>query len=188
MSVAALFLFIGLLLLVLLVVFLTRLGTTNGPSTETRDDEEYLGTRWDESVSQELTDRIFGPDDCEFVTVEGTERLRRIFLAQRKALALSWLGAVRTDMSRLMRMHRISARASSDLKPVSELRVALGYFFFQIVCQLFVYAIWLHGPAGMRGIVRRIGDLSGWVGKTIDRFMPTGQGSESNAATSYTFK
>ena len=177
MSGVTIYFVIGVLLMAVLIGLLVQLRDMNRAPLEPADD-----TCRGEIPSRELTNRIFGPEDWEFVSNEGSESLRRLFLSRRKALAIAWVRAISADVSRLMRVHRTTARRSSALKPISELRVTLGFLVFQIICQLFICAIRLSGPTRMRGFARPIGELSEWVANVITQFLPTQQPAGRDAA------
>jgi hypothetical protein len=170
-SVAVLFLILALLLIVLLALSLIQAGTAaNSISEQTLDYENLLSAR--AGGDGELAERLFGPDDWEFVNEFGSSKLREKFVRQRKALALTWVSTIRADVTRLMRLHRIAARTSSELKPASELRVTFNYLCFEATCQFVVCVIWLHGPVGINGMVRRVGKLYARVGEAVNEFLP----------------
>jgi hypothetical protein len=158
MIIAVLFLAIGLLLLALLM--LLRVRTSDRASGELFENGRGVTSPDSRIPHRELTDRLFGPDDWEFVLAQGSDRIKRRFLQERRAVALAWMELVRLRTGELMHRHRILARTSSQLETVVELRLTLDYFSFQIFWQLVAVVIWLHGPLGLSTLIRRVDGFS----------------------------
>jgi hypothetical protein len=154
------FLAIGLLLIALLILLLLRPKGAAYALSESSQNEDSAPALFAEPFPQQLGDRLFGSEDWDFVVKERSARLRRLFLQQRTALALSWLRGVRGNATKLIRVHSAAARTNSRLEPLVEVRVVVDYLFFQVLCQILALAIWLRGPVNLSRFIRYADDLS----------------------------
>lgn len=188
MSVAVLFLVIGLLLIALLTLVSLRIRSADQVSPELPNSDEAAPAFRADVPRQELSERLFGSEDSEFVASQGSDQLKLLFRRQRTALALSWIAEVRRGTAKLMHVHRLSARTSSQLEPLAELRVAANYFLLMFFCRFGALAIWLHGPAGLSGMIRGVDGLSSRLSQIIYTVLPTGQGEEGKIAVTPSFK
>jgi hypothetical protein len=159
---------LGLVLLVLMAVLLYRF-KSSGAAQESMPKP---GVPLSVEIPQELVERLFGSDDWNFVRAQGSEQLSRLFLRERRELALSWMRGVRERASGLMHSHRMAARASSDLKPLDEMRITVYYLLFELLCQSLVLAVWLRGPVALTGLIERIDGLSGQLARVAGRAEP----------------
>jgi hypothetical protein len=159
MIITALFLAIGLLLMALLMFVRVRTADYRVPSElfENGRDDASLDLR---IRHRELTDRLFASDDWEFVLAQDSDQIKRQFRQERRALALAWMGLVRSRTVELMHRHRLLARTSLHLETLVELRLALDYFSFQILWQLVALFICLHGPLGLSTLIHRVDGFS----------------------------
>jgi hypothetical protein len=166
------FLALGLLLLVLVIVLLQRAAPSEHDPAEFSEEGETPAALYAESFPQRLVDRLFGSEDWEFMAKQEPARLKRLFLQQRTALALSWVRDARTNATKLIRIHSAVARKNSRLEPLVELRVIADYLVFQILCQLIASVIWLRGPVAMGRLVGYADDLSERLYEVISRAFP----------------
>lgn len=176
---------VGLLLLVVYSLFSAR--AAEGLGGESLNVEETVARFAAEVGFAELAERLFGPEDWNFVLEQRSERAKRIFLRQRTALALGWIDAMRVLATGLMRRHRLAARSNAQLDPTVEFRLACEYFGFQFLCGSVALAVRLHGPVGLSGVVRRFGGLFERLSQGI-RELSTREMGEGEPAASYTFK
>jgi len=182
MSGALPFLAIGLLLLMLVsAVWILRSSAENRSLSESweHDDKSIAGFHLD-ALPQKLTDRIFGSQDWDFVSAQGTAGLRRLFLRQRTALALAWIRAVRANANKLIHTHVTATRTSSRLEPLVELRVGADYLLFVVLCQLIMLAIWLRGPIHLGRLIGYTDTLSERLHELIVRVLPAELASENS--------
>ena len=159
---------LGLFLLVLMAVLLYRFRSSGAA----QESMPRPGVPLSVEIPQELVERLFGSDDWNFVRAQGSEQLSRLFLRERRELALSWMRGVRERASGLMNSHRLAARASSYLKPLDELRVAVYYLLFELLCRSFALAVWLRGPVALAGLIERIDYLSGQLSRAAGATRP----------------
>jgi hypothetical protein len=113
---------------------------------------------------KELLDRMFGPDDWEFILSRATKDVQRLFLRERRELAFCWLSEIRSRAKAAMRIHIARARASQNLEVLPELRLMIEYFLIQAKCGLVAAVLWLRGPVGLRRMVQQIVNLSDQLG------------------------
>jgi len=107
-----------------------------------------------------LVERIFAPQDWQYVSTLAPSQVQGLFLRERKALALSWLRQTRKQTGMLMEFHRKAVRTNVDLSPSFELRLALGYVVFLLSYQVLCSVIWLWGPFVARGVVGYVVNIS----------------------------
>jgi hypothetical protein len=167
MSVAMLSIILGVLLMLLLIELLLRSKATE------HDSVESIKIAIPGEIAPELTERLFGLDDWNFIRTQCSEHLQRMFFRQRRDLALFWMHELRARNIRLMRLHRMAARASSQLEPLAEIRVSVDYLLFLVLWQLFVITIWLRGPMAMHGAVAHIRSLSGRLSDATAKLVTT---------------
>jgi hypothetical protein len=105
------------------------------------------------ALHRDLGERIFGPEDWDFVSRDTSSEIRRMFQRERTFLALTWLRRTRFQVSQVMRAHVAVAHQSRDLRLATEIRLALSYFLFLILCNSLIGWVWLHGPVRTRKIV-----------------------------------
>jgi hypothetical protein len=103
----------------------------------------------------DLGESVFGLGDWDFVSRNEPAEIQKMFLRERVTLAISWLRRTRLQVSRVMRAHVAVARQSDDLHLATEIKVALSYFLFLILCNSLIGWVWLYGPVRTRKIVGR---------------------------------
>ena len=139
-----LFVATGFGLLGLLVAVFSRMGT-HFPS----DVDPAANAVWFRGEaalsSQRVGRRIFSREDFDFVLREAPW-LRKELLRERRALALSWLAQRRNSVRCILQVYPAAARASKNLVPANELKLALNYFAFIVICAVAEGVIWLRGP------------------------------------------
>jgi hypothetical protein len=151
---------VGLLLLGLLIVLLRR--------TESAADERYSQSN-DGSLAaslrfqdrrNEILDRIFGREDWDFVLGHGSKEVRRLFLFERRQLALSWLSEIRSQAKAAMSFHVSHAGKSKKLLPMLELRLAIDYFLIRLKCGFIALVVLLGSPIMLRRMMGYASHLS----------------------------
>jgi hypothetical protein len=172
MSVVVLFLAVGFLLIAVLLLSFLRRRTGDRVSTDLPEVDEEAGFSSVDTPRQPLTERLFGLEDWKFVESQDSDRIKHVFLQQRRDLAMAWMEILRRRTKRLMDLHRASARTSPQLQPLVELRVTMQYLLFRILWQFVALAIWLRGPLGMRGLIQSVDSLSGDLRQTIGHLFP----------------
>jgi hypothetical protein len=102
---------------------------------------------------RDLGERIFGPEDWDFVSHDTPSEIQRLFQRERTVLAITWLRRTRLQVSQVMRAHVAGAQRNEDLQLATEIRLALSYFLFLVLCNSLIGWVWLHGPVRTRKVV-----------------------------------
>lgn len=102
---------------------------------------------------RDLGERIFGLQDWDFVSCETPSEIQRMFQRERTVLAIALLRRTRLQVSQVMRAHVEVAQQSDDLQLATEIRIALSYSLFLILCNSLIGWIWLYGPVRARKVV-----------------------------------
>jgi hypothetical protein len=151
---------IGLLLMGLLAVLFRRTEAADGSFSVPDSGSSLAATRF-EDRRKDILDRIFGREDWDFVLNHASKETRRLFLIERRKIALYWLSEIRSASKAAMRVHVAHASKSESLRPMQELRLALDYFTIRVKCGFMAVMILLRGPVSLRSMVRRASHLSG---------------------------
>jgi hypothetical protein len=137
----------GILLLCLLIV-LARLRRRRPVA-----DTPPLDNGASEFPSAEVVERIFSPADWKFVCGLGEPGLERMFLGERKDLALSWLARIRARSRGLVGVHVASVRQGRALSLRCEAKLMISVFVLSVLCEILAAAIALIGPFRTRYLV-----------------------------------
>ncbi len=146
------YLFLGLLLLAVLASWVWDAIVHRGAAEVLAPRQHRSGMR-SVGSQRDLGERIFGPQDWEFVSRETPPETQRMFQRERTVLAIAWLRRTRLQVSQVMRAHVVGVQQSDDLQLATELRLALSYFLFLILCNSLIGWVWLYGPVRTRKIV-----------------------------------
>lgn len=138
-----------------------------------------------ELLPQELTVRVFGLQDWEFIEKLQSAHVKRVFLQQRTALALTWLRIIRINATRLFHVHNRAARQNLGLDSATELRIISEYFAIQVVCQILALAIWLRGPVNLCRLVRHADGLFQKLRAAIRELVPAEFATENDMHRAY---
>ena len=148
------YLVLGLLLLAVLAWWVWRAIAHRG-AAEVLSPRQHRSSVRSIGLQRDLGERIFGPQDWDFVSRETPSEIQRMFQRERTVLALTWLRRTRLQVSQVMRAHVAVAHQSDDLQIATEIRIALSYFLFLFLCNSLIGWVWLHGPVRTRKIVRQ---------------------------------
>jgi hypothetical protein len=102
----------------------------------------------------EFLPSLFSDGDWEFVRQMNTLALKRLFITERKRVALSWVAETCAALNLVMRQHAIAARHSSNLNPVTELTIFARYLSLLVLCGLLSLAIRLMGPMRLSALAQ----------------------------------
>lgn len=152
---------IGLLLIGLLVALLRRTESAADDSFPRPLSHSSLASLKFEERRKDILDRVFGHEDWDFVRNHGSQENRRLFLMERKKIALFWLSEIRSQSKAAMSFHLSYARKSERLQPIQELKLAADFFVIRAKCAFIAVMILLRGPVALRGMVGRASRLSG---------------------------
>src|SRR5260370_40497648 len=107
------------------------------------------------ALHRDLGERIFGPQDWDFVSRETPPETQRMFQRERTVLAIAWLRRTRIRTSQVMHAHVAVARKSEDLQLGMELKLALSYLLFLILYYSLIGCVWLRDPVRTRKLLRQ---------------------------------
>ncbi len=104
-------------------------------------------------VETGAVERIFSSDDIEFISRSSTPKVQRLFLKERKALAMLWLRKTQKQVAQFMDLHLRLAGYTQEPSPRFELKLAGKYVAFIVVSYLLLLLLWLRGPFKARRVV-----------------------------------
>ncbi len=169
MSYLVSFLSIALLLLILLIFWVQR-AIASSRGGELPEVERDLTALQFELPPRTLVERIFAPQDWEFVSRQAPPQIQRMFLKERRAIALLWLRQTRRQAACLVDFHLRVIRRNVNLRPAVEIRLAFQYVLFLLESEVLGVLIWLVGPFHSRrmvdyaaGVAQQLGYISGRV-------------------------
>jgi hypothetical protein len=147
--------------LTILVLLLKRAArrSPGGGFCSTQDD--LSRARKDDAFDLDVGARIFSPEDSDFVASETSSQFTRTFDDERAVLALDWLRRVRSEVSSLIRDHRLAARQNPSVKPADELKLAFEFVLFQLTIGVLYGVVWVQGPTGAAKLLGFSLDLAG---------------------------
>ena len=150
----------------LILIFGLRLALqsprTQSPSItleEFANAREALDTTFVEAAAIE---RIFSTEDIEFISHSSSPRARRLFLEERKALAIRWLRKTQKQVAQLMDLHFRLAGHTHEPNPRFELKLGTKYLSFLLVSYLLLFLLWLRGPFKARRVVAYTSHVAGY--------------------------
>jgi len=152
----------------LLLLMLSLLGATWNIQEETLDAQDGARHRYPRGVDMGVcVQRIFSPEDRDFVDRQGSARLRQIYRAERTKIALYWVWKNSRAIRQVMREHRLAAREAKNLRVGPELGLLFHYVEFRLLCFLLVCLIRLFGPHALKDLATYALELS----QSIDRVL-----------------
>src|SRR6266571_2559827 len=96
---------VGLLLLAILAVWAWQSFRTRKGGAELLMPREQRSRVGSAAPHRDLAERIFGPQDWDFVSRETPSEMQRMFQRERTDLAIAWLRRTRLQVSQVMRAH-----------------------------------------------------------------------------------
>jgi hypothetical protein len=151
------------LLLVVLVLWARQLFLTRKRRIEVVVPRKHQAASKTTACHRDLGERIFGLEDWEFGTRNMSSEIQEMFLRERAILAISWLRRTKRHVSLVMRAQTVAAQQAKDLQLAVELKLALNYLVFLILCDLLIGWIWLRGPVRTRNMVGRTLRTMAWL-------------------------
>lgn len=182
MSEALFFIAIGVMLLIALL--LLSLPYRDRATMETIQNFPEPAAFPLEVPPENFAKRLFECDDCVFVASLKSQQLTRVFSKQRKALALSWIRAMRCSTADLIEQHLAAARTSAELEPLSELKLTAEYLAFEMLCGCVALFIRLRGPVGLTRWAGHIGALAERLSQVRSVFFSTRSPDKGTATSS----
>ena len=108
----------------------------------------------------EFAARIFSSADWTFVAGEKSPEVARLFLDERRVVALVWVHQTKTAIHRIMREHTRLTRQSVDLNLLTEAKLLSHYIQLLAICDLLILAIQAAGPARLGAVATYAASLS----------------------------
>jgi len=149
-----LFLVVGALLLSSLF-FLSRGATTRaeGGAEVLCEARKALSSLQGDLLPPELVARIFARTDLDYVNSSTCDSVRKLFLAERERIALSWVGHVRRQVVSLRQFHLGSARHYARLNFKTEVALAVDFAILLFACRMLDLMLRIRGPYGAPRVV-----------------------------------
>jgi len=101
----------------------------------------------------DLVERVFAQDDLEFVMSRSNPRVQKIFLRERKKIALAWVTQVRKQVLNLKAFHSGQSRLYAGLDARTEIVLALNFISLLVLCRALQAAFYLRGPFAARPMI-----------------------------------
>jgi hypothetical protein len=115
----------------------------------------------------ELASRIFSQKDREFILLMRSSRLQRLYLEERRKVALHWVRRISREVSQIMRNHRLRSRQSSNLNVTVEMKLFFLYLELRFLCGMLLLLIQLFGPHALLNLAARTGELYQQIGRAL---------------------
>jgi len=159
------------LLLVVTALWARQIFLTRKSRIEVIVPREHQAAGGSTASHGDLGERIFGLEDWHFVSRSMPSEIQEMFLRERAILAISWLRRTRRGASLVMRAHVAAAQQIEDLQLASEVKLALNYVLFLILCDVLIGWIWLRGPVRTRKMVSRTLRTVAWLRGAFEHLM-----------------
>jgi hypothetical protein len=177
---------VGLLLLTALVVFALRQGSTARdvlPLSEFPGDPGH--SEKFEVCPQELVDRIFSREDWRLISQTHSHTLERLFLQERKRVALVWVRQTSLSIRHVMRDHTEAAKQAADIRLRTELSLFLMYIQLLLMCETLSLLITAVGPPRLAKIASYVHGLSRQISYAHEAFAKSNAGAATETSISF---
>ncbi len=128
-------------------------------------------------VQRAAIERVFSVEDFKFIARTGNDDARRLFLKERKRLALLWLRKTQKQVAQLIDLHLRLANYTYDPNPGFELELNAKYAAFVVVSNIVLLLLWVAGPFMATGTIaytiRATGDFCSVFSLRLERVNPT---------------
>jgi len=108
----------------------------------------------------EFVSRLFSAEDFDYVAAASSEDTRRLFLRQRRKIALLWAAQVQNQVLNLKRFHLGRSRFYSRLSVKAELSLALRFAELTAICRVLRIIIYARGPHAARPAVHAMAGIA----------------------------
>ena len=167
----ALFLLPGLALFAFLYALVRRSRTAEGSGQQVFEARQALSALQAGLLPAQVLERIFAKADYEYVLSAQDAALTRMFVSERKTIALSWVREIRQRIVSLQEFHRGSARLYSRLSLRTEMQLAFDFFTLLCACRALQVALHLRGPYAAPQMVGRVARVAASVCATSEETM-----------------
>ena len=149
------------IVLCVLPLIVERQGEVDVSGCTERNDSEQRA-RSEAAPPFALLPRIFSGEDRKFILALRSERLERLFRAERRKVALQWVWQTSRETQEVMRVHRLASRWRHDLNAATEAKLTFDYLLLRLVCGLLSLLIGIFGP-------QSFAQLAGYAGRLCER-------------------
>lgn len=108
-----------------------------------------------------LLNRCLSVEDFAFTAGLRSPEIARLFLRERRRLALQWLHLTRREAGRLLSFHVRAVRHAADLRPLTEVRLLIHLVLFLVVYETMAILVRLYGPFHAQALLRSLQSLAG---------------------------
>ncbi len=156
------FLLLGAIFVGVLCLFLGRQGTRlEGGAQAVVSARQALNSLQGALLPPELIHRVFAREDLDFVSSAAPPGIRKLFIRERKAIALRWIRDVRKQVLSLKDFHSGHSRFCAQLDLGTEIELALRFASLLLVCRLLEIILYVRGPFAAPKMVARVIDVAG---------------------------
>jgi hypothetical protein len=138
-------------------------GRAEGGAVVLVEARQALFTLENDLICEQFVSRIFAPEDLEFVNSEHSAAIRRLFLEERKKVALIWVDRVQSQIRQLRHLHLGSARFYAQLDFKTELFLARDFTMLLVACWMLHLAFLVGGAYAAPGMVGNVAAAAGRV-------------------------
>jgi len=156
------FLFLAAAFFAFLLYFAYR-GRAEGGAAVLVEARQALVTLENDLLPHDFVAGIFAKDDLEFVRAEGSRAIERLFVQERRKIALIWVERVERQIRQLRHLHLGSARFYAQLNVRTELSLAWDFGILVVNCQALRLALLLGGAYAAPVVVGRVAEAASRV-------------------------
>lgn len=120
----------------------------------------------------ELVLRIFSPKDREFMRLTRSPRLERLYKEERRKVALHWVRRTSSEVSAIIRHHRLNSRYSQNVNVVAETKLFAQYLELKCLCGVLEFLIQVFGPHALADLASYAGKLYEQLGRAMPDVKP----------------
>lgn len=156
-------------LAILLVALLVRITSWEGVEEEARGRSTSVSEldSHEGRARPEFVPRIFSREDRDFILHLESPRLKRMYLQERRQVALYWVRRTSRDVCRIMQAHRLASRQSQNLDVGTEAKLLFQYLRLRFICGLLVVLIKSFGPHVLSDLAAHAGELYQGMGRAL---------------------
>ncbi|HET7106240.1 MAG TPA: hypothetical protein VFI38_05470 [Candidatus Acidoferrum sp.] len=110
----------------------------------------------------ELAMRIFSPEDRKFIRLTPSPRLQRLYVEERRKVAVHWVRQTSREVSTIMRDHRLNSRYSRNMNVAAETKLVVQYLELRLLCGVLLCLTHLFGP-------HVLADLASYAAKVYEQ-------------------
>jgi len=140
------FLLLGVMLFASLFAMARRRPRAEGGAQAMVEARQALSELQSALLRVELVERIFDPQDLDYVVSHTPPPIHKLFRDERQKIALSWARQVRAALLCLRRFYLGKARAYAGLEFRTEIELALDFAVLLIACRALELVLYWRGP------------------------------------------